>query len=101
MQAIIKTGGTQVKVAKGKKFEVNLLSAAVGDTVDFETLAVYGDTVKIGQPIVAGAKVQAKVLEHTRGEKIYVRTYKRRKGFHKSRGHRQELTVLEVTNIVA
>lgn len=100
MQAIIEVGGGQHQVKKGQKIKINLLASDVGDTIEFEPLAIYGDQVKIGQPKVKGAKVVAKVLEHGRGKKVFVETYKRRKGYHKSRGHRQELTTLEITDIV-
>ncbi len=99
MQAIISTSGTQVKVEKGSKIKVNRLTADVGANVDFDVVALLGDAPQFGAPTVKGAKVTAKVVAHERGEKIRVSIYKRRKGFHKTRGHRQELTQIEITDI--
>lgn len=106
MQAVIETGGKQYQVQKGQKLSVEKLSTEkvaleVGSQVEFDVLAILGDEPKFGQPLVSGAKVIAKVLNQTQGEKIDVSTYKRRKGFHKSSGHRQELTSLEITDIKA
>ena len=101
MQAVIETGSKQYIVTKGQKLDVEKLEAEVGSNVDFEVLSILGDEVKIGQPKVAGAKVVAKVLGQSKGDKIVVSTYKRRKGYHLKQGHRQLLTKIEVTEIKA
>lgn len=100
MEAIIKTGGRQYRVKQGEKIIVNQLPAEQNAEVTFETLLVNdGKAVKTGQPLVEGASVTAKVLQHLRGEKVVAQTYKRRKGFHKKIGHRQSLTQVEITKI--
>jgi large subunit ribosomal protein L21 len=99
MEAIIETGGKQYQVTKGLKLDVELLDAAEGTEVKFDVLACYGDKIQIGQPLVKDAHVLAKVVKHKRGEKIIVSTYKRRKGYHKTQGHRQELTEIEIVDI--
>lgn len=101
MEAIIETGGKQYQVKKGQKLDVELLDAAEGAEVKFDILACYGDEIKIGQPTVKNASVLAKVIRHKRGEKLIVSTYKRRKGYHKTRGHRQELTEIEIVDVHA
>lgn len=101
MQAVIETGGKQYQVQKGQKLSVEKIVLEPGSNVEFDVLAILGDEPKFGQPLVSGAKVTAKVLSQTQGDKVDVSTYKRRKGFHKSRGHRQELTNLEITDIKA
>ncbi|MCP5464048.1 MAG: 50S ribosomal protein L21 [Deltaproteobacteria bacterium] len=101
MEAIIETSGSQFKVKKGQKFEVNLLQADEGSNVEFDCLAVLGDKAQFGAPVVNGAKVVTKVLGHKRGDKVVIYKAKRRKGYHKKQGHRQELTLLEVVDIKA
>jgi len=101
MEAIIQSGGRQYQVSKGQKILVNRLTAEKGSDVTFDVMALYGDKPQIGEPVVKGAKVVAKVLSHDRGDKIIVATYKRRKGYHKKHGHRQELTQLEIKEINA
>jgi len=100
MEAVIKAGGQQFRVKKGDKLFVNKLDVADNANINFEPLCVTdGATVKVGQPVVQGAVVVGKVLKQLRGEKVVARTYKRRKGFHKKIGHRQELTQIEITSI--
>lgn len=101
MQAIIKAGGKQYTVSKGQKFFVNRLAENIGDEIVFEPLMILGDTIKVGQPHVAGAKVIAKVTEHKKDKKVVVFKYKRRKGYHKKQGHRQYITQLEIQDIQA
>ena len=98
--AVIKTGGKQYRVQQGTQFEVEKLAAAVDSEVQFDLLLVgEGDSVKIGAPLVAGASVTAKVLSQFRGPKEIAFKFKRRKGFHKTKGYRRSLTTLEVTSI--
>lgn len=101
MRAIIQTGGKQYMVTKGDRLTIEKIEKNVGDAIDFQVLALTGDTPRIGTPHVAGAKVVAKVLKQMRGEKLIVSTYKKRKGYHKNRGHRQSLTQIEITSVSA
>jgi large subunit ribosomal protein L21 len=102
MYAVIKTGGKQYKVAQGDKLRVEKLTANVGDTVTFdEVLLVGGDAIKIGAPLVAGAKVEAKVVAQDREKKIIVFKFRRRKNYRRKNGHRQPFTALEITGITA
>ena len=98
--AVIKTGGKQYRVEQGTKFDVEKLDAAVDSEVRFDALIVgEGDTVKIGSPTVEGASVTAKVVAQYRGAKGIAFKFKRRKGFHKTKGFRRSLTKLEITSI--
>ena len=99
MQAIIKTGGKQYTVKKGQKLAVEKLEAADGANVDFDVLALVGDELKIGTPLVSGAKVQAKILGQVKADKVISFKFKRRKGYHKTRGHRQKLTEIQIQSI--
>lgn len=87
----------------GDKVEVERLGVEVGQPVTFErVLLVNRDgQLSVGAPTVAGAKVVANVIEHKRGEKDIIWKMKRRKGYHKKKGHRQEITVVEVKEIQA
>ena len=100
MFAIIETGAKQYKVAKDQVFKSERISGEVGEEVTLEkVLAVFdGKAMKVG---VAAAKVKvtAKILEHSRGAKVKVFKKKRRKDYQRTQGHRQNLTVLQVTGI--
>lgn len=99
--AVIQTGGKQYRVQAGEILAVERLEAKEGDRVD--TIPVLarsdGTTLTVGKPQVAEAKVTAIVLKHKRGEKIISFKKKRRKGYERKRGHRQELTVLKIESI--
>jgi large subunit ribosomal protein L21 len=98
--AVIKTGGKQYRVQQGTKFDVEKLDAALDSEVKFDALLVGdGETIKIGTPVVEGASVTAKVISQFRGPKGVAFKFKRRKGFHKTKGFRRSLTKLEVTSI--
>jgi large subunit ribosomal protein L21 len=100
MYAVFKTGGKQYKVAQGDQLRIEKIVAAVGDTVTFEeVLLVGGETAKIGTPLVAGAKVQAKVVAQNRDKKVIVFKFRRRKNYRRKNGHRQPFTALEITGI--
>ena len=101
--AIIKTGGKQYRVSQGDKIDVEKLDAEVGSTVSLDNVLFYGSDgeSRIGNPTVAGVSVEAKVLDQFRGEKVINFKYKRRKGFHKTKGHRRALTRLEIAGISA
>ena len=103
MYAVIKTGGKQYKVAPGEKLKVETLGADVGAEVvlDQVLLVGEGDSVRLGQPIVAGATVKATVVAHGRGEKIRIFKMRRRKHYQKHQGHRQNYTELKIDSIVA
>lgn len=103
MYAIVQIAGVQVKAAPEAILDVPLLPAAVGARLEFpEVLLVHdGQSVKVGQPLVPGAAVAAEVVEHRRGPKLIVGTFKRRKDSRKRRGHRQDFTRIRVTAIRA
>jgi large subunit ribosomal protein L21 len=102
MYAIIKTGGKQYRVKSGEQVRVESLTADVGAAVSFEeVLAVgEGDAVRVGAPLVSGAKVKATVLAHGRGEKVRIFKMRRRKHFQKTQGHRQNYTEVRIDDIV-
>lgn len=103
MYAILRTGGWQFRVEPGAVLRVPLMNAAVGADIEFgEVLQVAdGGASKVGQPLVAGAKVKATVLRHGKEPKILVYKFKRRKGYEKRRGHRQDFTEIKITGIEA
>ena len=103
MFAVLKTGGKQYRVAKDDIVTIEKLAAEAGETVTFEqVLMLGGEAVSIGAPFVAGAKVEAEVLEQLRGPKVI--SFKKRRRKHSSqrkRGHRQHLTRVRITDILA
>lgn len=101
MYAVIETGGKQYRVAPGDTLEVERLAVEAGKPVTFDrVLMVAGDgRVTVGTPAVAAASVVADVVEHFRGEKKVTFKMKRRKGYHKTIGHRQELTRIKIAEI--
>lgn len=99
MYAIIRTGGKQYKVSQGDQLQVEKLDAAVGDQVSFDVLMLGGEVVTIGSPTVAGAAVTAKVVEHGKGPKVIIFKHKPKKDYHRTQGHRQPYTLIEVTAI--
>ena len=103
MFAVVKTGGKQYKVAKNDVFLVEKLVAEAGQTVEFnEVLMIGGETVTVGAPLVAGAVVKAEVLEQTKGPKVISFVRRRRKhSSQRTRGHRQQLTRVRITEILA
>ncbi|MGE5640512.1 MAG: 50S ribosomal protein L21 [Clostridia bacterium] len=103
MYAIIKAGGKQYKVQSGEQVRVEALAGEVGGKVSFgEVLLVgAGDSVKLGAPLVSGAKVNATIVSHGRGEKVKIFKLRRRKHFQKSQGHRQNYTEVRIDEILA
>jgi large subunit ribosomal protein L21 len=101
MYAVIKTGGKQYRVAQGDRLRVEKLAGNVGDTVTLgEVLLVgSGDGVKVGAPMVSGAKVEAKIVAQDRDKKIIIFKFRRRKNYRRKTGHRQPFTALEITGI--
>ncbi len=103
MYAIIRTGGKQYQVAAGDRLRVEKLQGNVGDTVELSDIlmVVDGEEVKIGQPVIEGAKVVAKITEQGKANKVIVFKKKRRKGYRVKRGHRQQYTALTIEEISA
>lgn len=100
MQAVVQTCGQQLSVAEGDVLSVSRLGGNVGDTVTLDrVLLVAGEETKIGNPVVAGARVQAEILDQYRDKKVLVFKYKRRKNYKRTRGHRQEMTRVRITKI--
>jgi large subunit ribosomal protein L21 len=101
MYAVIKTGGKQYRVAQGDRLRVEKLAGNVGDTLTLgEVLLVGGgDGVKVGTPLVGGAKVEAKIVGQDRAPKIIIFKFRRRKNYRRKTGHRQPFTALEITGI--
>jgi len=101
MYAVIKTGGKQHKVSEGDILTIEKIAGNTGETVVFEeVLMVSGDSdVRIGTPVVPGAKVVGEIIAQEKAPKITVFKKKRRKGFHKKTGHRQPLTRMKVKGI--
>jgi large subunit ribosomal protein L21 len=103
MFAVLKTGGKQYKVQSGDMLRVEKLAADAGETVQFnEVLMLGGDAPVIGAPLVEGAAVQAEVVDQVKGDKVIHFVKRRRKhGSQRTKGHRQQLTLLRVTEILA
>jgi large subunit ribosomal protein L21 len=102
MYAVVKTGGKQYKVAPGEKLKVEQIPADVGAEVilDQVLLVGEGESVRLGQPTVAGATVKATVVSHGRGDKVKIFKMRRRKHYQKHQGHRQGFTELRIESIV-
>jgi len=103
MFAVVKTGGKQYKVQKDDTIKVEKLDVKEGDSIDLSDVLFINDgkSVKVGEPVVKGAKVVAKVLEQARAPKITIFKKKRRQNYRRKKGHRQPLTVLRITDIKA
>ena len=99
MYAIVKTGGKQYRVEEGQSLVVERLPEDEGATVTLEPVMYRGDDVVVDQTGLGKVKVQARILEHLRGEKIRVFKFKPKRGYKRTQGHRQELTRIEVTGI--
>jgi len=102
MYAVFKTGGKQYRVETGDRLRVEKLPGNVGDAVTFDqVLLLAGERLAVGKPLVGGAKVEARIVEHGLGRKLVVFKFRRRKNYRRKTGHRQPFTALEITNIVA
>ena len=103
MYAVLETGSKQYRVSAGDTLEIERLPVDAGQTVTFDRVLLVNNDgkVAVGAPTVAGATVLADVVAHKRGEHKLTFKMKRRKGYHKTIGHRQELTVVKITNINA
>lgn len=102
MYAIVEIAGQQFKVERGNKVYVHRLDASEGSKVEFSNVLLVdnGGKVQVGTPSIDGAKVAATVLGHMKGDKVIVFKKKRRKGYQKSNGHRQQLTQILVQGIL-
>jgi len=101
MYAVIKTGGKQYKVSAGDYLKVEKLDGDVGSKVVIDKILMLadGDDVTIGSPLVAGAKVNATVLSHGKGDKVMIFKFNRRKHYRKTQGHRQSFTEIKIEDI--
>ena len=99
--AVVQTGGKQYRVSEGDVVDVELLTTAEGETVTLDhVLAVSnGESLTVGAPTVTGATVTATVVKRYRGDKVVSFKKKRRKGYKRKMGHRQELTQLQITKV--
>ena len=103
MFAIIRTGGKQYKVKKDDKITVEKLEGKEGASVDLDDVLFIADgkTPKLGEAVLKGAKVMATIVKQGRGEKITIFKKKRRQNYRRTRGHRQQQTVIQITDIKA
>ena len=101
MFAIIKTGGKQYRVTEGQVLRVETIDAEVGNDIEFDQVLLLGEgaDIKVGTPLVSGAKVKAKVINHGRAKKVEIIKFKRRKHHMKRMGHRQNYTEVKIEGI--
>jgi large subunit ribosomal protein L21 len=101
MYAIVEIAGQQFKVQKDQKIYVHRLASEAGSKIEFDKVLLVDDNGKItlGAPAISGAKVTAQVIDHVKGDKVIVFKKKRRKGYQKSNGHRQQFTSINITGI--
>jgi large subunit ribosomal protein L21 len=99
--AIIKTGGRQYRVTEGDTIDVDLLDAEVGKTTTFGDVLLHADGDKLthGDPLISGAKVTAEIVEQRKDKKVVAFKFKRRKGYHRTVGHRRKLTRVKIKTI--
>ena len=99
--AIIRTGGRQFRVAEGDTVDVDLLDVEPGKTATFGDVLLFADgkDVTHGNPLISGAKVTAEVLEQRKDKKVVAFKYRRRKGYHRTVGHRRKLTRVKIKTI--
>lgn len=103
MYAIVKTGGKQYRVEKGATLVVEKIDAAKGDKVSLDEVLMIGDDKKttVGTPLVKGASVNAEIVSQFKDEKVIVFKKKRRQNYRRKKGHRQDLTLVQITDIKA
>ena len=101
MYAIVNIAGQQFKVEKDMEIIVNRLAAEEGKKVEFKdvVLSENDGKIKVGAPLLKGASISAKIISHLRGDKVIIFKKKRRKGYQKSNGHRQDLTKIQIESI--
>jgi large subunit ribosomal protein L21 len=102
MYAVIKTGGKQYRVAANDTLEIEKVAGEAGAAIEFTEVLMVGSGagVKVGTPLVAGAKVTAELVEQTRGPKLIAFKKRRRKNSRRKKGHRQDLTLVRIKDIV-
>ncbi len=102
MYAIVEIAGQQFKVEKDQKLFVHRLEQEEGAQVDFDKVLLLDNDgkIKVGTPVVKGVKISSKVLSHVRGDKVQVFKKKRRKGYQTLNGHRQDLTQIQIEDIL-
>jgi len=103
MYAIFRSGGRQYRAEKGQTIQLDRQGPKEGEKVEFEEVLLYhdGQQARVGAPTVQGAKVLGEVVRNFRGKKVRVFKYRRREGYHRTRGHRSDLTLVKITDIVA
>jgi len=103
MFAVFVDGSRQYRVSEGDQLDVDFRDVAVGTNVEFNRVLLYSgnDGVRVGTPTVDNAKVVAEVLAQHKGEKIYIQKFKRRKNYRRRTGHRQQLTLVRIRQIVS
>jgi large subunit ribosomal protein L21 len=101
MYAVIESGGKQHRVSPGDEVMVEKLAEEVGETISFDKVLLTsdGETVNVGNPYVDNAKVVGRITRHDKHKKIVVFKYKRRKGYRRKRGHRQQYTLVRIEDI--
>jgi len=102
LYAIVETGGFQFRMEPGMKLNVPRISSEEGDSIKLEKILLLGDDndeVVVGTPLIENASVEAEILEHGRGKKLIVYKRKRRKGYERTQGHRQDYTRIEIKAI--
>jgi large subunit ribosomal protein L21 len=101
MYAIVDIGGQQFRAETGKILKVPLLQKEIGEKVEFDRILLLDDEkkIKLGQPLVKGAKISAKIVEHGRDKKVIIFKKKRRKGYKVKKGHRQNFTKIQIDTI--
>ena len=101
MYAVIKTGGKQYRVGEGDLLRVEKINGEIGEVVEFEEILMIanGERVEIGRPVLNDSKVVGEIVEQGKGKKVIVFKSKRRKGYSKKQGHRQQYTVLKINEI--
>lgn len=103
MYAVIKSGGKQYRVQEGQTLKLEKIEVPTGESIDFDEVLLVGsdDEVKVGAPLVDGAKVSAEVVSHGRGDKVTIIKFRRREHSMKRQGHRQWFTEVKITGISA
>jgi len=99
--AVFRTGGKQYRARQGERVRIERLDAAVGDAVNFDQVLAIGEgaSIKVGKPLLAGGKVEGKVVSQGRGDKIMIIKFKRRAHYKRVKGHRQSFSEVEITSI--
>ncbi|MFW6011094.1 MAG: 50S ribosomal protein L21 [Desulfosalsimonas sp.] len=103
MYAVVAAGGKQYRVSEGDVLRIEKMPGNVGETVTFDRVLMLsdGDTVSVGEPVLADAEVSGKILEQGRSKKVLVFKYKRRKRYRRKKGHRQSYTAVRIESITA